>query len=215
VRRVLALLALVALSSKAPAAELSPLATPERLGMALSRLQLPEGLEQELTSGLTNRMLIRVTVLAAGKHLAQRAVEIAVQYDLWDENFSVRISIDGSVSTARTETEIARVRQLLANPRLDGLFLAADLAHAGELQLRADALLNPIDRERMEQIRAWVAQNSAAAPLDTPGSPPLARARTNAIFNRIFEQFARGSDLASAWHETALSAPFRYGDLPQ
>jgi hypothetical protein len=217
VRRVaaIALLAMIAVS-EALSAELTPFLESRRLGIAVSALPLPEKLPRELTSGLTNRLLVRVTLLADSRTVAQRAVEIAVKYDLWDENFSVTTRIDGAVVQERNYGNVAEVLGMLTNLRLAGLFGATELAAESPLVVRADALLNPIDRERLEQIRKWVAENTTPAPptRGTSGaSAPSANAASNAIFNRIFEQYAGGAGLAAAWNQNLSSRPFRPEDL--
>jgi hypothetical protein len=77
--------------------------------------------------------------------------------------------------------------------------------------VNADVLLNPIDRERMDRIRKWVAENSAHSPVD-PTRPdataPVGASMSNALFNSIFEQYASGTSVAAAWHETVGSKPF-------
>ena len=195
-------------------AQLNPIFDGNRIGIELSGLQLPKELEKELKSGLTNRLLMRVSLLA-GTQRREHAIEIAAKYDLWDENFTVTISIDSKVVTLRTETSSAALLQLFANPRVTSVFASTEVPTVGELQLRVEALLNPIDRERMEQIRRWVAENSVSAAQDDPGSPgrPAVAPIVNSIFNRIFEQFSAGGDLAGAWHQTVSSHAFPRRDL--
>ena len=43
----------------------------------------------------------------------------------------------------------------------------------------------------------------------TAGAP----SRSNAIFNKIFEQYAQGADVAATWKESLSSKPFRTGDV--
>jgi hypothetical protein len=38
-------------------------------------------------------------------------------------------------------------------------------------------------------------------------------ARSNAIFNRIFEQYARGADVAAIWKESLSSTPFKIQEV--
>jgi hypothetical protein len=217
VRRIaaIALLAMIAVS-EALSAELAPFLEARRLGVVITALPLPETLPRELTSGLTNRLLVRVTLLSESRTVAQRAVEIAVKYDLWDENFAVTTRVDGTVVQERTLGNMSAVLAMLAKLRLAGLFGTAELAADPPLVVRADALLNPIDRERLDQIRKWVAENTTPTP-PTRGasgaSAPSANAASNAIFNRIFEQYAGGAGLAATWNQSVSSRPFRPEDL--
>ena len=77
-----------------------------------------------------------------------------------------------------------------------------------DLTLRVEVLLNPIDREKMQMIRKWVAQNSTPEVAGRQGISV-----SNAIFNRIFEQYADGSDVAAVWRTAVQSARFRVDSL--
>jgi hypothetical protein len=209
------LVALVALLAMrvAAAAELTAIIHGESVGIVLSQLPLPDNLPKELKSGLNNRMLIQVELTVDGKPLLRRAVEVTVKYDLWDENFVQTVIVDGIAGPAIIHRDVAEPLHFLANPRLTSLFPMQQLPD-GELRLQASVLLNPIDRERLEQIRRWVAQNSTFAATDGAGpARPSNAPVTSVIFNRIFEQFAAGSELASAWKQSVSSRPFQRRDL--
>lgn len=205
-RRALPLLLLLA-SPAADAAEVSVSLADGQLGARVDALALPATLAKELTSGLTNRLYIRVSLLDGARLVEQRIVEIAIRYDLWDERFSV-VSMYGAAVQSRTIANTADVLAWLRALPLPTLFDASRLPRARALVVRAEVLLNPIAREKLRMIRKWVAQNS------TPdvGTEP-AMSVTNGLFNRIFEQYADGSDIAAAWREAAESGPFRLDDL--
>jgi hypothetical protein len=76
-------------------------------------------------------------------------------------------------------------------------------------------LLNPIERERIDAIKKWVAENSTYTPADTTGfsDKRVGSSHSNAIFNKIFEQYAHGADVAATWKESFSSKPFRIGDV--
>ena len=83
------------------------------------------------------------------------------------------------------------------------MFDAATLSATRELVLRVEVLLNPIGREKMRMIRKWVAQNN------TPeAGPNQGISMSNAIFNRILDQYADGSDIAAAWRADVPARPF-------
>jgi hypothetical protein len=209
------LLLMLLIMPQAVAAELTPTIAGNRVGIEISGLQLPALLATELKSGLTNRLLLRVALLANAQRHREHAVEIAAKYDLWDERFVVTISVDGKTTLSRTEADSAAMLQFFNNPRVPGVFTAGDLPDVGELQLQVDALLNPIDRERMEQMRRWVAENSAYTTQSGLGGParPSTAPIVNALFNRIFEQFSAGEDLAGAWHQSLASHTFQRRNL--
>jgi hypothetical protein len=76
-----------------------------------------------------------------------------------------------------------------------------------------EILLNPVERERIEAIKKWVAENSTYTPADTTGfsDKRVGSSRSNEIFNKIFEQYAGGAKVVAAWKESAFSKPFKIG----
>jgi hypothetical protein len=139
-----------------------------------------------------------------------------MKYDLWDETFAVTSKVNGVVIDTRSCKTAMEVQALLADIRLPGLFALAEVPEAVRVVLRAEVLLNPIERERMAALRRWVAENSTYTPSDMDGfgsEKGPGSSRSNAIFNRIFEQYSQGKDLVAAWKETVSSAPFKIGEI--
>lgn len=205
--RAIALLLLLA-NTGVHATEVFATVAEGKLGARIDAIAFPETLPKELTSGLTNRLYARVTLLDAQQTLDQRAVEIAIRYDLWDQVFTVVSTMNAATVESRSVTSLAEITALLGALPLPKLFDAAALPAARDLTLRVEVLLNPIDREKMSMIRKWVAQNT---------TPELGADRSfstsNAIFNRIFEQYSQGSDIAAMWRVDVTSKPFRLDSL--
>jgi hypothetical protein len=211
--RTKALLALLSLVIACPlaAGEVTPFLRDGHIGVRIRDVHFPASLRKEVTSGLTNRVLIRVVLLAGKRSLAQRAVEMALKYDLWDENFRLTVTVDRRVVRDELLPDVEQALALLHDTRLPDLFTPDDLTSAASYRIEAEVLLNPIDRERMERVRKWVAENSAHAPTDPTRpdtSAPVGASMSNALFNSIFEQYASGTSVAAAWHETVASQPF-------
>jgi hypothetical protein len=200
-RRALALLLLIS-TAPVDAADVAVTRHENKLGVRLLAVDYPETLAKDLKSGLTNRIFARVTLLDAARVVDQRAVEIALRYDLWDERFSIVSTMNESVVDQRTLANLAEVEALLGALPLPGLFDTRRLPEGRDYLLRVELLLNPIDREKMRAIRKWVAQNTAPMVGDDQ-----AVSASNSVFNRLFEQYA-GSDMAAAWRVT-MSAGFR------
>lgn len=193
----------------ARAAEITPTVADETLGVAVSALQMPAEFDRELTSGLTHRLYIRSTLLDATTILQRRTTEIAIRYDLWDQQFIVVTTMDNVVVDTRRLTTVADVNASLAPLRLARLFRTDSLPGTRPLTVRTELLLNPIEREKLDRIRKWVAQNS----VPTTGREQGASV-SGAIFNRLFEQYADGSDIAAVWRVDVTSVPFRLDSLP-
>ena len=202
----LATIALSLIGAGARAAELAALAEGEYIAARLQALGFPDSLRKDLRSGLTNKLLLRVTLQDGARTLATANAQIAVQYDLWDERFRTELSVNGAVLSTLELRTVEETVAWLNDLRLPRLFKAP--AAASALKLKAQVLLNPIERERMEHIREWVKDNSSYVPLEggTRGASP--ETGSNAIFNRIFEQYAAGEDMAAQWRIEVESQPF-------
>lgn len=205
----LAWLLLLPAVSSAYGADITAIVVEQKVDVIIRGVQYPETIAKDLKSGLTNRILIRITLAADDREVAQRAVEMTVKYDLWDENFRATLLVGGTVVSEQVYAQIEQVLAQLENPRMPALFNVSDAPRGLDLGLKAELLLNPIEKERLDKIRKWVAENS----VHTPGSPsgntaPIGSSASNAIFNTIFEQYA-SSGSAAVWRATVTSAPFR------
>jgi hypothetical protein len=205
-RSVLAMLMLL-IATGTDAAEVVVTQHAGKLAVRLLAVAYPRTLPKELISGLTNRIFVRVVLLESDKLLDQRVVEIALRYDLWDEEFVLVSTMNETVVDSRNLAGLTETQALLGALRLPDLFDIRRLVEKREYRLRVELLLNPIDQEKMRTIRRWVAQNTAPAIEGGQGG-----ATPNTVFNRIFEQYA-DSDLAAAWRVTLASPAFRVESL--
>ena len=190
------------------AAELFVNLSEGQVNVRIDALQYPASLPRELTSGLTNRILARLSLRDGGAVVQRRTVEIAIRYDLWDQTFDVSTDVDGKVQRRRL-ADLAQLDALLAALEIRGVFAAASLGQDREMLIEAELLLNPIGREKLGMIRKWVAQNN----MPQAGGESAVYGRSE-LFNRIFEQYADGSQIAATWRVTLSSKPFRPNILP-
>jgi hypothetical protein len=198
-------------SVRASAAELSAFVEDRQLGVVLSDVQFPASLSKDLMSGLTNRLLIRITLeqLDQNQSARQRSAEIAIRYDLWDEVFTCATRLDSVAPEISTKRSVQDVVRWLERIRLPRLFDATGIGNTNGLIVRTELLLNPIDRERIENLRKWVAENSTRRSLDPAGALAASDASlANAVFNKIFEQYASGSDVAAVWQQRIATPRF-------
>lgn len=194
----------------AHAADLTASVTDGSLGIAISALQLPADFDKELTSGLTHRVYVRSSLLDASTLLQQRAVEIAIRYDLWDQQFIVISTMDNRAIDSRRLSTVADVKAFFSPLRLARLFEIQAVPRSRSLTVRSELLLNPIEREKLSNIRKWVAANSTPSMGAEQGD-----SMSGAIINRLFEQYADGSDVAAVWRVDVTSAAFRLDSLGQ
>lgn len=210
-RRCVATLTLLLHATIGWAGQLTPTLDDGQLSVVIEATQWPDTLRKDLTSGLTNRILIRVSLARDSEIVQQRAVEIAIRYDLWDERFTMNVTLDGVAAEARTIQNAEDMQAALRKLRLPHLFAINGAAATQALTVTTEILLNPVDRERMEMIRKWVAENSIASA--DIGGPNSGGGLAVTLFNRIFEQYAKGADIAAIWQETSTSQPFRLEEL--
>jgi hypothetical protein len=190
-------------STAGAAATLSATQTNGDIGMRIDALVYPDSLPRELQSGLTNRLYLRVTVLDGQTPVQVSTVELAIRYDLWDQAFTVTRTVDTTPAETFKIANTSEMNVFLQSVQVPRIFSARMLPPNRPLTLRAELLLNPIGREKLRMIRKWVAENNA--PID--GAQGIST--SNTVFNRIFEQYADGSDLAAVWRIELTSSPFR------
>jgi hypothetical protein len=210
-RRAGALWVLLALAARPAApAELTPVVREHTLGVHIRGTAWPPTLTKDLVSGLTNRLLIHAALFSDSRQLDQKTAVIAIKYDLWEETFALTVTVNGAVILARTEQMQPQIEAFLANLELSELFAASEVPKNGSATLRVEMLLNPIERERLEAIKKWVIENNTSIPADTSGfsDKRVGNSRSNQVFNEIFEQYARGADVAASWKESLSSKPF-------
>jgi len=189
-------------SAASVAATLSVTQSDGDVGVRIDALAYPESLPRELQSGLTNRLYLRVTALDGATSLQVSTVEIAIRYDLWEQTFIVNRTVNTAPAETLRLAGTTEMSAFLQSLHVPGIFANRTLPPNSQLTLRAELLLNPIGKEKLRMIRKWVAENSA---------PNVDRgiSTSNTVFNRIFEQYADGSDLAAVWRVDLVSPPFR------
>ena len=198
------------------AAELAPSTSGGRLGVSIRALKFPDSLQNDLQSGLTNRIVVRLALLLESQPVAQETLEVAVKYDLWDERFRATRVVGNTVGKVDTLASLTELTAWLTDLRFEALFPLQEL-RPGRYQLRANILLNPVAKERLDRLRRWIAENSTPAGRLHPGaadpSAPLSSSRSSEMFNSIFELYIKGEDVVAPWHTELLSERFTLDEL--
>jgi hypothetical protein len=214
--RALPWLALLLVTHDVHAAQLTPLLQRGELGADLKGASLPPTLRKDLVSGLTNRIVIRVTLVSSGQPVAQKLVGFAIKYDLWEESFGVKVDVDAIPVSASTGQNLDEVIAMLTDLNLPRLFAVDASTSDQSIALTAEILFDPIEKERMEEIRKWVAENNRSGPPEASSLSaglPAPRSTSARLFNRIFEQYAAGASVAASWKQTVRSKPFKLEEL--
>ncbi len=216
------LLLLVLRPLHAAAARLTPWLGSNGLGVVITQTALPHTLRSDLSSGLTNRIVLQIVLLKETARIAQRTAEISVKYDLWDEIYRLTVTVEGTVVTSQIYTRVDEVMSVLSSVRLPGLFAADEFTGAAHLQLAVKIVFDPIDKARLEELRQWVQENTAPTPPPAPPNVaevgPGAQASApqppqHSLFDRIFEQYASGASVAGTWQDSGTSAEFELQGL--
>jgi hypothetical protein len=206
----------VLMTTQVVAAELAPFAVGDHMGIFISGLRFPDTLETDLQSGLTSRIVLRLVLLLGSRPIAQESLQVAVKFDLWDEKFRVTVTAANELQKVAAFTRLSDIDAWLAQLRLETLFLLRDLP-PGKYQLRANLLLNPVEKERVDQLKRWIAENSTPAGRLHPGSAdpsaPLSGSRPSEMFNSILELYMKGEDVVAPWHAELSSAQFTPDEL--
>jgi len=215
-------LLLVFKPAHALAARLTPWMGSSGLGVAITQTALPRTLRSDLSSGLTNRIVLQIALLKDTARVRQRTAEITVKYDLWDETYRMTVLLEGTVLMSQTYTRVEQVMGALSSLRLPDLFAAGDLPDSARLQLAVKIIFDPIEKARLEEQRQWVQENTTPAPLPAapnvsqigPGAQAAAPVpQQHSLFDRIFEQYAAGATVAGTWQDSGSSLEFELKSL--
>lgn len=212
-------LLLVFRPSHAVAARLTPWIASTGLGVAITQIAPPRTLRSDLSSGLTNRIVLQIVLLKDTERVRQRTAEITVKYDLWDEIYRMTVTLEGTVVVSQTYTRVDEVMSALSSLRLPGLFAAGDLPDSARMQLAVKIVFDPIEKARLEEQRQWVRENTAPLPAAPnvseigPGARASAPVPQHSLFDRIFEQYAAGATVAGTWQDSGSSLEFELKGL--
>jgi hypothetical protein len=199
--------------SFAHAAKIVPFVEGGRIGVRVQSLAFPETLPKELRSGLTNRVLLRLNLSDGAEIRATANISIELKYDLWDERFDTEVLVDGAPAHSTSLRTVNEALLWLSDLTLAAVFEAP--SGPRPLTVKAEVLLNPIERERMDRIRQWVKENSSYVPFEGGPGTASSESSSNAVFNKIFEQYASGRDYASIWRQDLVSSPFTVSSSAQ
>ena len=138
-------------------------------------------------------------------------VQINIKYDLWDEKYQKILFINDhqvDINKKMTKDEILKALRLL---RLNNIFLKIPNQEDGFFYIEIEVMLNPINKEKMEEVRKWVAETSTTVPSDLMGA--IARPLTSRLFADLFEQVVKGQANATTWRIQEKSTNFQWKDL--
>lgn len=188
--------------------------TPSTLGIQLIDLQLPDSIRKDLKSGLTNKFLFIFRIQSQGSEEIVIPIELSIKYDLWDETYSMTI-----VANSKTKTsfipKIEDVLSQISNFRWPDLMDFSKWPKNAKMKIQGSIILNPIEKERMEQIKKWVLQNSSISSSGSGSNEGgfVSGIRHHKIFDKIFEEKTSGSKFATQWVSNMEATSYSLEDL--
>lgn len=122
---------------------------------------------QALSSGFPSTIVVNTFVYAKDERepIAARQLVRSVVYDLWDEDYVIRLGPTTKPVKVKYQSEALK---LLGS--VDGMAIArlADLAYLDPYYLRMTVLLNPVDKKTLAEVQRWLTQGTGGG-LDRGG----------------------------------------------
>jgi hypothetical protein len=126
---------------------------------------------ERLGSGFATTVVARIYVYRKGQEepVAALMASFRVVYDLWDQEYVVRI--DGPLGR-RTTQYASRAEALKALTTLEAIPLAdlADVPRGPHFYLAMVVELNPVSRELLAEMRRWLTRPAGSASIDRGSS---------------------------------------------
>ena len=160
-------------------------------------INYPEKLVGNLTSGLSTVLLVQTTLQSNDVLVAEFGQQIVIKYDLWDEIFQVKKTVNGLAEPPFNLADTTTVLAYLNNLEIKLPQLSSHLNQHTQLTINTTLLLDPIAREQMALIRQFVAENSVPGSVGTSGGD--AKSNNSSLFNLIFQQYSNGIDVGAIW----------------
>lgn len=125
----------------------------------------------DLSSGFPTRVVLHIVVYRKGSELpvAVQVIRKRVVYDLWDETYLLEISGPKGTRRSRIDSRVALLRELTQLRRHPVAKLSA-IGVGPHYVLAVVAQLNPVEEERMAEMRRWLTKSSSESSLDSSSS---------------------------------------------
>ena len=120
-----------------------------------------------LSSGFPSTIVVNTFVYPKDERepIAARQLVRSVVYDLWDEDYVIRLDPTAKPVKVKFQSEALK---LLGS--VDGMPVArlADLPYLDQYYLRMTVLLNPVDKKTLAEVQRWLSQGTGGG-LDRGG----------------------------------------------
>jgi hypothetical protein len=126
-----------------------------------------EGAYQALSSGFPSTIVINTFVYPRDDKdpIAGRQLVRSVVYDLWDEDYVIRLDANAKPIKVKYQSEALKLLTSIDDMPIAHL---ADLPYEDVFYLRMTVLLNPVDKKTLAEVQRWLSQSTGGG-LDRGG----------------------------------------------
>jgi hypothetical protein len=129
---------------------------------------------EALDSGFPSTVVIRMYVTPQGSTTPVAYTDLARScvYDLWDEVYTIQLAETVGSATNKTKIKVKKHAEALqAMTELVDVAIAntSDLPYGQIYQLNIEAVLNPVSKETLAEVRRWLSQGTGGG-LDRGGT---------------------------------------------
>jgi hypothetical protein len=127
-----------------------------------------ESAYQALSSGFPSTIVVNTFVYPKDESqpIAARQIVRSVVYDLWDENYVIRLDPTAKPITVKYQSEVLKLLTSVDDMAIARL---ADLPYEDIFYLRMTVLINPVDKKTLAEVQRWLSQGTAGG-LDRGGA---------------------------------------------
>lgn len=117
------------------------------------------GAYQALNSGFPSTIVISTAVYPKDERdpIAVRQVQRSVVYDLWDENYVIRLDEHAKPVKVKYQSEALKLLTAIDDMPIARL---TDLPYEDVYYLKMTVLLNPVDKKTLAEVQRWLSQGT-------------------------------------------------------
>ncbi|MFT3696070.1 MAG: hypothetical protein QM831_23230 [Kofleriaceae bacterium] len=114
---------------------------------------------QALSSGFPSTIVINTFVYPKDDKdpIAARQLVRSVVYDLWDENYVIRLDPNAKPITVKYQSEALKLLTSVDDMPISRL---ADMPYEDVYYLRMTVLLNPVDKKTLAEVQRWLSSGT-------------------------------------------------------
>jgi len=162
--RGLILASVILFASVAQSIEISARIADNKLIVIVDDIKYPNSIiDKELRSGLPNDISLILSINQQEKKIIAIRQNYQITYDLWDEIYTVKITKNTVANSTRRLKSHAELMAFINRIELNSKEAFAQLKTGMTYQLRGQVMINPVETERIDKIRAWIASSQGHA----------------------------------------------------